>query len=127
MLTAPNNSKNFTVLYVEDEKVIRTNVESCLSYIFNVVVAKNGKEGLELFKDNNIDLIITDINMPLKNGIEMLEDIKNENPNVPCIITSAFDMEAMDKIDSKVSCQYMLKPFDVRDLLNNSLKILELD
>jgi len=126
MITTPANSKNFTILYVEDETIIRKNVENCLSYIFNVLVAKDGEEGLDLFEHNKIDLVITDINMPLKDGIEMLEDIKEVNPNVPCIVTSAFDIEVINKLDPGINCQYMVKPFDVKELLNNSLKVLKL-
>ena len=126
MLDTSKNYKNFTVLYVEDESIIRTNVESCLKYVFNVIIAKNGQEGVEKFSSlENVDLIITDINMPLKDGFSMLKDIKKMNPNVPCIITSALDLDLLDKVKSVGFCKYLSKPFDMKDLLVNSIEILD--
>ena len=120
------NFKNFTVLYVEDEGVIRANVEKCLKYIFDVKVAKDGQEGLELFHRNKIDLIITDVYMPQKDGISMMKDIKALNPDVPCIITSAYDPSLAEKAGSCSLCNYLSKPFDIRELLNNCLRALNL-
>ncbi|RXJ70288.1 response regulator [Halarcobacter ebronensis] len=120
------NFKDFTILYVEDEGVIRSNVEKCLNYIFDVKVAKDGKEGLDIFHNNKIDLIITDIYMPQKDGISMMQDIKMVNPNIPCIITSAYDPKLAQRADSCNLCNYLSKPFDIRELLNNCLKALDL-
>ncbi|TLP35778.1 response regulator [Arcobacter arenosus] len=124
-MTQPENSKNFTVLYVEDESFIRTNVEGCLKYFFNVIVAKDGQDGLNIFSNEKIDLIITDINMPNKNGLEMLNDIKLINPSIPCIVTSAYDIDIINKTKNLGVCRYITKPFDIKDLLNDSLKILK--
>lgn len=120
-----DNYKNLTILYVEDETFIRTNVETCLKYFFNVISAKDGKEGLEKFQTEHIDLIITDINMPYIDGIEMLNKMKAINPNIPSIITSAYDKDCMNKALELGVSQYIPKPFDVKDLLNNSVEILK--
>lgn len=117
--------KNLNVLYVEDESFIRTNVESCLKYFFNVIIAKDGKEGLEIFKNNNIDLIITDISMPHLDGLDMMSQIKSIKPNIPFIVTSAYDKDFIIKAEKLGATQYLSKPFDVKDLLNNSVKILK--
>ena len=118
--------KDFTILYVEDEKIIRSNVEKCLSYIFNVLVAENGQDGIDIFKNNEIDLIITDIYMPKKDGISMLIDIKKLKPTIPCIITSAHNPIILDKSLTFEPCNYIVKPFDIKDLLNRSIKLLKL-
>ena len=125
-MSPTKESKALTVLYVEDESMIRSNVESCLSHIFNLVVAKDGVEGINCFKNNKIDLIITDINMPIKDGIEMLEEIKKLNPNIPCIVTSAYDVEVVSKLKSFDIYEYMLKPFDIKELIIFSKKALNL-
>lgn len=117
--------KDFTVLYVEDENIIRSNVEKCLGYVFNVMIAKDGVEGLEIFNNNKIDLIITDVYMPNKDGISMLSDIKEKNPKIPCIVTSAYDPNTFDQTSVFDSCDYISKPFDIRELLNNCLKALD--
>ncbi|AXH12259.1 response regulator transcription factor [Halarcobacter bivalviorum] len=127
MLNTSNNYKKYTVLYVEDEKIVRSNVEVCLNYLFNVIIAENGKDGLEKFKNECVDLVITDVNMPLKDGITMLKDIKEINPNVPCIITSALDLDMIEKIKSLNVCKCISKPFDMRELLDNSMEILKLE
>ncbi|RXJ88324.1 response regulator [Arcobacter sp. CECT 8983] len=125
MLSTSQNYKNFTILYVEDESIVRSNVEICLNYVFNVIIAENGKVGLEKFNNEKIDLIITDINMPLKDGIAMLKEIRNINPHIPCIITSAVDIEIIERIKSLGVSKCIPKPFDMKDLLNCSMKVLD--
>lgn len=118
--------EDYTILYVEDEQVIRSNVQTCLNYLFTVVIAENGQEGVKKFQEEKIDLVITDINMPKKDGISMLRDIKKLSPETPCIVTSAFDMELIEKIKSLALFKCLSKPFDIKDLLNCSMNALEL-
>jgi len=125
MLNTSENYKDYTILYVEDETIVRSNVQVCLNYIFNVVIAENGKEGLEKFSNEKVDLIITDINMPLKDGISMLKEIRDINPTIPCIITSAVDLDIIEKIKSLGVSKCIAKPFDMKDLLNCSMKVLD--
>src|SRR5574344_1409963 len=88
-----SNLKNITVLYVEDEKDLREVTSSILqSFTKNQYIATNGQEGYDLFlkHDSDIDLIISDINMPILNGLEMIKKIKDINKNVPIIVTTSF-------------------------------------
>ncbi|RXJ67424.1 response regulator [Halarcobacter ebronensis] len=124
MLTNIENLKKYTLLYVEDEETIRTNVVSCLEYIFNVVVAKDGKEGVEKFNLSEIDLIITDLNMPNKDGLSMLKEIKEISPLIPTIVTSAYDEEVKDNLQSLGITKLLKKPFNVKDLIANSIEML---
>ena len=71
--------KNVTILYAEDEKDLREVTHQILKgFTKKQYVAQNGQEGLELFKkyENEIDLIITDVNMPILNGLDMIKEIK---------------------------------------------------
>ncbi|AXK48423.1 diguanylate cyclase [Aliarcobacter trophiarum LMG 25534] len=116
-----SNLKNITVLYVEDEKDLREVTSSILqSFTKNQYVATNGQEGYELFLkyDSDIDLIISDINMPILNGLEMIKKIKEINKNVPIIVTTAFSNKEylLEAIDIGVD-KYVLKPVDVSKLL----------
>ncbi|QKF81409.1 response regulator [Halarcobacter ebronensis] len=124
MFTNIENLKKYTLLYVEDEETIRTNVVSCLEYIFNVVVAKDGKEGVEKFNSSEIDLIITDLNMPNKDGLSMLKEIKEISPLIPTIVTSAYDEEVKDNLQSLGITKLLKKPFNVKDLIANSIEML---
>jgi len=70
-------TQNLNILYAEDEESLRRGMEKSLKRLFkNVYVAKDGYEGIELFKEHTIDVIISDINMPNINGIEMFQSIR---------------------------------------------------
>lgn len=113
--------KRLQILYVEDDVVVRNELEQLLSGFFSkVFTAGDGREGLEIFQENkdDIDIILTDINMPLLNGIEMVKYIRDEAANIPVFITTAHsDSEFLsESIKLKVQ-DYIVKPVDIRDLL----------
>jgi|GEM_PF-708665 len=83
-------SKELKVLYVEDDLALREEVCLFLSDIFTQVdLASNGEEGLQKLSLMHYDFVITDIKMPLMNGIEMIENIKKLYPTLPILVTSA--------------------------------------
>ena len=113
--------KNITILYAEDEEALREITLNILKgFTKKQFVAQNGAEGLELFKQNEseIDLIITDVNMPIMNGLEMIREIKRINPNIPIIVATAFSNTEylLEAIDIGVD-KYVLKPIDMKKLL----------
>ncbi|MFV0562347.1 response regulator transcription factor [Malaciobacter mytili] len=113
--------KELTILYVEDDSVIRENLISYFKHIFKkTIVAIDGQDGLAKFKTNHkkIDVVITDINMPYLNGIDMIKQIKNINPKIACIITTAYSDKQylLDSVDFGVN-HYILKPFKLDILL----------
>lgn len=114
-----------TVLYVEDEESIREELSYFLSKkVDHLHVAKNGEEGLELYRKFNPDLVITDINMPKLDGISMSRMIKKYNSDAKIIMLTAFSdadylMEAIKLgIDN-----YLTKPIDLMNLLGIIEKI----
>lgn len=122
MKTNISNLKNIKILYAEDELSLREITLNILKgFTKDQYVATNGLEGLELFKKHqeDIDLIITDVNMPEMNGLEMIKEIKKINPNIPIIVATAFSNTEylLDAIDIGVD-KYILKPLDVKKLLN---------
>ncbi len=113
--------KNITILYAEDEAALREITLNILKgFTKKQLVAENGAEGLELFKQNEseIDIIITDVNMPIMNGLEMIREIKKINPNIPIIVATAFSNTEylLEAIDIGVD-KYVLKPIDMKKLL----------
>ena len=113
--------KNITILYAEDEKDLREVTHQILKgFTKKQYVAQNGQEGLELFKahENEIDLIITDVNMPVMNGLDMVKEIKKININIPIIVATAFSNKEylLEAIDIGVD-KYVLKPIDIAKLL----------
>ena len=120
-----NNTQDFfyylrktNVLYVEDDDNTREELEFFLQKKVNrLFIAKNGQEGFELFEENRPDLIITDIQMPVLNGIKMIQKIKEIDASVPIIIITAFnDTDYLfEAIKLKVT-SYLTKPLNLYSL-----------
>jgi len=108
-----------TLLYVEDEENIRNElVEILKDEVLNLYVAKNGEEGIDLFQKHSIDLILTDIRMPVMDGLSMARAILQTNPTIPIIISSAFNdtQYLMESIKLGIN-HYLLKPINLEELL----------
>jgi len=111
-------SQNLTLLYVEDNKDAREMTSMILEDFFdNIIVAVDGEDGYEKFLKNDIDLIITDINMPKLNGLELCAKICKIDDDIPIIILSAHNEDNffMDSIKYGVN-GYLLKPIDIDQL-----------
>ncbi|NLN13010.1 MAG: EAL domain-containing protein [Arcobacter skirrowii] len=120
--------KNVNVLYAEDEKELRYITSEFLkSFTKTQYVASNGEEGFNLFLEHqdSIDLIITDINMPILSGMDMIKKIKEINPKIPIIIATAFSNKEylLEAINIGVD-KYVLKPIDISKLLQAMLQSL---
>lgn len=118
--------KDLVVLYVEDEDIILKSMEKILRLLVKeVYTAPNGKIGLEVFQQQQIDVVITDVKMPELNGIEMSKEIKKLK-DVPIIITTAF-VEAeflIDAIEIGVN-RYITKPAKADKLINAIADVIE--
>lgn len=114
--------KLITILYVEDEEMLRENTKRPLKYMCDsLFVAKDGKEGLELYKKHYPDIVISDIKMPNLNGIEMVQEIKKIKKNQHIVFTTAHSESSyfIDAIEMQVD-GYILKPLDY-DLLEDKI------
>jgi len=114
--------KRLRALYVEDDDNIRNELAGLLGNFFEkVYTAVDGEDGLEVYKNNkdNIDVILSDINMPGMNGIEMMQEIRKIDPKIPVIFATAYsDTNYLsDAIKLKVY-DYIVKPIDIRNLLS---------
>lgn len=113
------------VLLVEDEDVARKTLSFYLNTIFDeVVVASDGEEGVNYFKQffdegNTFDLVLTDIKMPNKDGIEMIDEILEMVPDQKFIIVSAHKNEEdlLKLINLKV-LGYFVKPLNVDNMMD---------
>ena len=120
--------KEITVLYCEDEENLRDVTGGILkSFTKKQFIAEDGQIGLEYFKSNqdNIDLVITDVNMPNMSGLEMAKEIKAINPNIPIIVATAFSNSEylLEAIDLGID-KYVLKPVNIKKLLDTMAKSL---
>ncbi|WP_295578002.1 EAL domain-containing protein [uncultured Lamprocystis sp.] len=114
--------RTLSVLYVEDEDEIREELAVFLRRrVATVHLAAHGQAGLDAFTQYQPDLVITDIRMPVMNGLEMAERIRAVNPAIPIIITTAFEETSYFKkaIDIGVD-KYVTKPLNL-DILAAAL------
>ncbi|MGB5794041.1 response regulator transcription factor [Poseidonibacter sp.] len=112
--------KSLNILYVEDEKNIRNNIEQILKLLCkDVYSASNGKEALSTFKKNNIDIILSDINMPEMSGLELSSEIRENHKYIPIILLTAHtDINFLLKATKLKLIDYLVKPLNLKDLKN---------
>ncbi len=112
--------KNIKVLYVEDdEKVRNLTLDIFKNFISDITVAVDGQDGLDQIKEHNFDLVITDINMPNLNGLDMIREAKKIKNNIYTIVITAYaDQNTfLDSIKLDVK-GYIVKPINIKQLLN---------
>ncbi len=91
---------------------------------YEVISAITGEEGLEKFRSESPDLVVLDIQMPGMNGIETLRQMKMDNPNLPVILSSAYNEYKQD-LGAWASDAYIVKSSNIDDLKAAVAKLLE--
>lgn len=119
--------QHLNILYAEDDPFTREEIVFSLEpMIQNVIVAQNGQQGVELFYQNEIDLIITDIQMPVMDGLAMIEKIKQTHPRIPVIVMTAFnDVTYLFKAIELGISHYVTKPASLKSLISKIEEIAE--
>lgn len=120
--------QNYSVVIAEDEELLLHNLIQKVKSSglgFEVVgQAQTGTQALELVRSLSPDLVITDIKMPMMNGIELLEKIHLNFPTIKVIITSGFSDFDYTKQAIKLKVHdYLLKPIDKEELYASLLKV----
>ena len=120
-------TKTMRLLYAEDNELVRDASVVVFNDIFKeVIVASDGEDAIEKFYENEIDIIISDINMPRLNGLDMAKRIRDFDKEIPILVLSAhnetdyFTRSIQLDIDG-----YLLKPMKVSNLLESLDKIVE--
>ncbi|EHF4530566.1 response regulator transcription factor [Campylobacter jejuni] len=110
--------KELIILVVEDEVKARESMINILSERFSKVIgAQNGDEGLKKFKKFKPDLVITDIAMPIMDGLDMAREIKEISDDVPIVVLSAYSEKErlLRSIDIGID-KHLIKPVDIEEL-----------
>ena len=122
------HTKNLNILYVEDNLEVQTQTAKMLQSFFNdICIANNGKIALELFVNNNsYHILITDIKMPILDGLGFIESIRKINKKVPIIVLSAHDNKDyfLKTINAGID-GYILKPYTLGQITNTLTNIME--
>jgi len=114
------DSQNLKLLYVEDDEEARESTLTTLSLFFqDITIAVDGLDALNTFKKGHFDMIITDINMPNMNGIDMIIKIREINKNVVILVLSAHDNKIYFEQTIKAGIDgYLLKPIDLEQFID---------
>lgn len=116
------DSSRHTVLIAEDSSEMRNYLAKELSAEYNILTAANGADALELVRNNKIDLVISDIMMPIMDGCELCNSIKSDSDlsHVPVILlTAAVGVETRIETLESGADGYIEKPFPIELLMSN--------
>ncbi len=108
------------ILIVDDEPMLLTILTDSLkkySNKFSITTAKDGLGAIMALKDKPFDLVITDINMPIINGLVLLAYMHKNFPKIPCIAMTGFGTPFLRKRMKQDSAHYIEKPFKIEELL----------
>jgi two-component system chemotaxis response regulator CheY len=124
----------FNILIVDDSPIMRQVIKKTVRIsgidIGEIYEAGNGKEGLQQARDNWIDLILTDINMPEMDGITYIKELKGDEvlSSIPIIVIST---EGRDEVVKEAlslgASDYITKPFQPEEIGNDVLRVLGYD
>lgn len=110
--------KTKNILYAEDKKEHRKPIEEILSFLFKeVYVASNGKEALEICKEEKIDIAILDIEMPKISGLEVAKQLRQKDIMIIFLTAYSNQKYLHEAIRIKVE-DYLIKPFDIEEFIS---------
>lgn len=120
--TSRLNGKN--ILIVEDNRINQTVTKKILENNNAIcAIAENGEEAISKVKNNSYDLVLMDINMPLKNGMEATKEIRTFNKTIPIVALTAVEVEEMRfKIFDSGMNDIIVKPYDINKFIQTILK-----
>lgn len=127
MIIKKNRTANMDILLVDDETAFASGLADGLEMYgdrFHVITAENGKQAVDLLKTAVFDLVITDLNMPVMNGFDLLEYVKRERPGTRVIVISMLSgPEVSSRLNGLGVTQFIEKPVDFRAVLNRILAV----
>ncbi len=103
------------ILYVDDEAMNTLVFQLTFSEYFEVLTAESGITGMEIFSNEpDIKFVITDMKMPVMNGLEFIRKIKTVSKHIPCSILSGYQQspEILNALNNGEIVDYMMKPFN---------------
>lgn len=116
---------NLKVLIVEDDPFLREAITQSLDRLgAKVITAGDGKEAFELLSKNTIDLVISDVQMPVMNGLDLLRNIRKGDPRVPVVLLATGEAQVNEEQAIKEGAVGLIyKPFSLKALKERLLAI----
>jgi len=115
-MTTPHTDTALSLLLMEDDQVARLSISSVIARKYpgiTVFTADNGKVGVEIFREHAPDVVVTDINMPVMDGIEAAGEIKAIREDTRFIVLTGYSDEYSRERFSEIGCvDYIIKPID---------------
>ncbi len=115
------------ILIVEDDEVVRDYLSEMLTeFGHRSITAENGDDGLNKFREHDFSMVLTDVRMPVMDGLSMLKKMRSEDSNIPIIVITGYPT-----VDSAVESlvagadYYLVKPINVDDLKVKIIKAFE--
>jgi two-component system NtrC family response regulator len=106
-----------TVLIAEDEEKMRRILELNLQDQYRILFAKDGEEALRVFKENEVNLLLTDMRMPERDGLSLLHEVKRLRPEIPVILITAYGtIESAVNAMKEGAFDYLLKPIKMEEV-----------
>ena len=121
-------NKSVRLLLVDDDPNMQRMVALFLNKKnFDLEIAGNGRKALEMLDSNKYDLIISDMQMPLMDGAELLQKIRGKKIKTPVILISAYtSLDMPNEANTSDFAAVLFKPFDSSDLINTIGKVLKI-
>ena len=118
--------RNIRLLFIEDEIVLQKNTAEMLSIFFgSVLVANHGLEAMKILATEKIDIILSDIKMPVMDGLTLVRKLRTMNNQTPFIVlTSYSDQQTLLEAANAGIDGYVIKPIDLDDLMQTFMRVL---
>lgn len=114
------------ILVVDDEIGPRESLRMILKAIYEVYTAADGKEALNCIHREKIDVVTLDLKMPGLSGIDVLREIKKNNPDIEVVIVTAYGtVQNAQEVSQYGAAGFIAKPFNIPDLINTVNKSME--
>tara|TARA_B110001454_G_C12723192_1_gene435841 strand:- start:1290 stop:1676 length:387 start_codon:yes stop_codon:yes gene_type:complete len=121
-----NSLKDKKILVVEDEKDLRDILAAVLeNLVSEVFVAENGEKALQILETESVDLILSDVQMPVMGGFELTKRVRSKNLLIPVILLISGQSDLTEQSACSIGASgLMTKPCDIKTLRNKIMLLL---
>ncbi|MDR9498763.1 MAG: response regulator transcription factor [Hydrogenovibrio sp.] len=118
---------HLTVLFADDDAVLRETIGESLSLYFkDVVLAKDGEDALKKFEQASVHIVILDISMPKIDGLTVADRLRQQDENIPILILTSYKEESQLMAAIRLGLvDYLLKPIEFQNLRNSLIRCAE--